>query len=61
MLLNLTRVETAENRKLFKRLECELLQLNASFTTLSMETVMLISNKNFILTMLQLRDKISIL
>ena len=32
-LLNFTGVKTAENRKLFKTLDQELLQLNTSFTT----------------------------
>ena len=44
-LLNLTRVETGENRELLKRLDRELLHLNASFTVLSRETIMLIYDK----------------
>ena len=44
-LLNLTRVETAGNRKLLRKSDRELLQLNTSFTTLYRETIILISNK----------------
>ena len=43
----MTRVESAENRQLLKNLDQELLQLNASFTTFSRESVMLICNKNY--------------
>ena len=60
-LLNLSRVGTAKNRKLLKKLGRQLLQLNASFTVLSRETIMLNYDKNFMLTMLQLMRKISVL
>ena len=54
-------VETVENRKLLKKLDRELPQLSTNFTTLSTETIILTYDKNFILTMLQLRGKISVL
>ena len=60
-LLNLTRIVTAENRKLLMKLDKELLHLNASFAVLSRETIMLTFDKNFILTMLHLRGKIAVL
>ena len=59
--LNITRVETVENRKLLKRLYREIFQLNACFTVLSTETIMLTYHKNFILIILQLRGKIAAL
>ena len=40
-LLNLTRVEPAEKRKLLKKLDRELLQVNSSFTTLSRQMIIL--------------------
>ena len=47
-LLNLTRVEAAENRELLKKLDWELLQLNTSFTTtLFRETIMLTYVKHY--------------
>ena len=60
-LLNLTSVENDENRKFLKKLDRKLLQLNASFITLSRETIMLTYDKDFILTMLQLRVKVVVL
>ena len=59
-LLNLTRAETNENRKLLKKIG-ELLQLNGSFTVLSRETIMLTYDKNFTLNMLQCRGIIAVL
>ena len=47
MRLNLTRVESAENQKLLRKLDLELLQLHASFTALSMETIMLMIGISF--------------
>ena len=60
-LINLTRVETAKNEKLFRKLDYDLLQLNATFTALSRDMIMLIYDKNFIFNMLQLRGQISML
>ena len=51
----------AENKKLFRTLDRDLLQLNVSFTVISRETIMLAYDKNFILNMLQLRGKIAVL
>ena len=59
--MNLTRVETTKDRKLLKKLDRKSLQLNASFTVLSRETIMVTYDKNFILTMLQLRSKNAVL
>ena len=53
-LLNSTRIETAKNRKLFRKLGREILQLNASFTVVSRWTIMMSYDKHSILTMLQL-------
>ena len=47
-LLKLSGVETTENMKLLTNLGRELIQLIASFTTLSSETIMLTSDKNFL-------------
>ena len=47
--------------RLHTKLDRELLQLNTSFTALSRVTIMLIYDKNFILTMLHLRGKIEVL
>ena len=51
-LLNLMRIETAKNRKLLTKLDRDSVQLNASFTVISRETIILTYDKNFILTML---------
>ena len=56
-LLHLTRIETAENRRIPRKLDRELLKLDATFTGISRETIMLTLDKNFILTMLKLRGK----
>ena len=45
-LINLTRVGTTENCKLLWKLNEELIEWNASFTTLSRETIMLMYYKN---------------
>ena len=47
--------------KITHKLGSELLQINASFTALSRETRMLTGGKNFILRMLQLIGKVSVL
>ena len=47
-LLNLTRVEAAKNWKLPRKLDWELLQLNASFSAPSRETIILIYDKKII-------------
>ena len=60
-LINLIGMETAENRKLFRKLARELLQLKASFTVLSRKTIMLTYEKNSIFTTLQLKGKIAVL
>ena len=61
LLLNLHQVETAENGKLLKKLDRDLLQLNASFTANSRKSITLNNDKNFVLIMLQLRGKIAVL
>ena len=60
-LFNLTRKETAKNRKLLKKLYGKLLQLNTSSPVLSRETIVLTYDTNFILIMLQLRERIAVL
>ena len=60
--INLSIVETAENCKLLRKLlQLKLLQLNMSFITLSREPYCLTYDKNSILTMLQLCEKMSML
>ena len=44
-LINLTRVETAVNCKLLRKLDQELIQLNINFPSLSRETIMLAYDK----------------
>ena len=60
-LWNLTRIETAKYRKLLRKLDKELLQLNASFALISRETNMLIYGKNFTLAKFKLRGKLVVL
>ena len=50
-LINLTRVDTAENKKLLRKLNHDLIQLNESFFLISRETILLRNDKDFILTM----------
>ena len=60
-LFNLNGIEAAKNRKMLRKLDREILQLNASFTICFRETIVLIHDKNFILTMLQPIGKIAVL
>ena len=53
-LMNLTRIEITENKKLLRKLDGDLLQLNTTFTVISRATIMLTYDKNFIWTILQL-------
>ena len=57
-MLNLTTVEIAENKKLIKKLDRKVLQLNTGFMPLLGKKNMITHDKNFFLTMLQLRGKV---
>ena len=45
-LLNVARIETAKSRELLTKVDRELLQVHASFTVLSRETIFLTYDKN---------------
>ena len=60
-LINLTRMKTAENWQLVRKLNRHLIHLNHSLFSWSKESLLLTYDSNFILTLLQLRGIISIL
>ena len=60
-LNNLTRVETTQNRRILKQLDVKLVSLNHSVYSLQVEIGRLQIDRNFILSMLQIRSRLSTL
>ena len=58
-LNNLTLVETAQNRKILRQLDVKLISLNHSVYTLQFELGKLQTDKNFILSVLQIQSQLS--